>query len=130
MAIFVIRELSLRPRLLLLIMVTSGIGVVPGCLGFLAYDMHMARQQKVEDLRSTADMLAMNSTAALEFDDALAGAKLLEALRTRPQIRAGVFYLPDGSYFASHIRADLQGKHSSKDDLRGVRLELLLPSSY
>jgi hypothetical protein len=130
MAISVIRELSLRQRLLLLTMVTSGIGVVLGCLGFLAYDMHMARQQKAEDLRSTADILAMNSTAALEFDDALAGAKLLEALRTRPQIRAGVFYLPDGSYFASYIRADLQGKHSSKDDLLGVRLELLLPSSY
>jgi PAS domain S-box-containing protein len=110
MAISIIRELSLRQRLLLLTMVTSGIGVVLGCIGFLAYDMHVARQQKVEELRSTAGLLAMNSTAALEFDDALAGAKLLEALRTRPQIRAGAFYLPDGTYFASYIRADLQGK--------------------
>jgi PAS domain S-box-containing protein len=110
MAISIIRELSLRQRLLLLTMVTSGIGVVLGCIGFLAYDMHVARQQKVEELRSTADLLAVNSTAALEFDDALAGAKLLEALRTRPQIRAGAFYLPDGTYFASYVRADLQGK--------------------
>jgi hypothetical protein len=52
--------------------------------------MHVARQQKVEELRSTADLLAMNSTAALEFDDALSGAKLLEVLRGRAAIASSL----------------------------------------
>jgi CheY-like chemotaxis protein len=55
-----VRELSLRQRLLFLTMVTSGFGVLLGCIGFLAYDMHVARQQKVEELRSTGDLLGMN----------------------------------------------------------------------
>ena len=84
MAIFTIRELSLRQRLLLLTMVTSAIGVLFGCLAFLLYDLHAARQQKVEELQSTADLIGTNSTAALIFDDASGGSKLLEALRTRP----------------------------------------------
>ena len=105
-----IREMSLRQRLLLLTMVTSGMGVLLGCIAFLAYDMHGARAQKAEELRSTADLIGMNSTAALEFNDAIAGAKLLEALSTRPRIRVGVFYLADGSFLASYARADLKGK--------------------
>ena len=102
-----IREMSLRQRLLLLTMVTSGIGVLLGCIGFLAFDMHVARQQKLEELRSTGDFIGMNSTAALEFGDEIAGAKLLESLSTRRDIRAGVLYRPDGSYVASYVRADL-----------------------
>jgi len=102
-----IRELSLRQRLLLLTALTSGIGVLLGCIGFLGYDMHVARQQKAEDLRSTGDLIGMNSTAALEFGDEIAGAKLLEALRTRPEIRLGILYRPDGTLVASYVRADL-----------------------
>src|SRR6266581_4841544 len=106
----VFRELSLRQRLLLLMMFTSGIGVLLGCLAFLAYDMHVARKQKEEDLRSAANLIGTNSTAALVFDDALSGSKLLESLSTQNQIRMGVLYRSDGTYFASYIRANLKGK--------------------
>jgi PAS domain S-box-containing protein len=102
-----IHETSLRQRLLLLTTVTSGTGVLLGCIGFLAYDMHVARQQRVEELRSTGDLIGMNSTAVLEFGDEIAGAKLLESLSTRPRIRAGILYRLDGSYVASYVRSDL-----------------------
>src|SRR4029077_11797524 len=110
MAIFAIRELSLRQRLLLLTMVTSGIGMLFGCFGFLLYDSREARQQKVEELQSIADLISTNSTAAIVVGDATAESKLLEALSTRPRIRAGILYLPDGTLFASYIRTDMQGK--------------------
>ena len=102
-----IREASLYQRLLLLTIGTSGIGVLLGCFGFLAYDMHVARQEKMEELRSTGDLVGMNSTAALEFGDEIAGGKLLESLSTRPDIRLGILYKTDGSYVASYVRADL-----------------------
>ena len=105
-----IHETSLRQRLLLLTMVTSGMGVLLGCIGFLAYDMHAAREQKVEELRSTGNLIGMNSTAALEFGDEIAGQQLLESLSTRPHIRAGILYRPDGSFVASYVRADLSRK--------------------
>ena len=110
MPVHSIRELSLRQRLLFLTMLTSGIGVLLGCLGFLAYDMHVAKEHKEEDLRSMADLIGTNSTAALAFDDAISASKLLEALATRSQIRLGVLYKPAGAYFASYLRADLNGK--------------------
>jgi PAS domain S-box-containing protein len=110
MAIFAIRELSLRQRLLLLTMVTSGIGVLLGCVGFLAYDMRVARELKEKELDSTAGLVGSNATAALEFDDPLGGSKLLGALSTMSYIRLGVLYRSDGSFFASYVRTGLSGK--------------------
>jgi two-component system, sensor histidine kinase and response regulator len=105
----VIRELSLRQRLLLLTLMTSGIGLTLGCVGFLAYDTHTAHKQRVEELRSAADLVGTNAVAPLAFDDAVSGSKLLEALHTRRHLRAGVLYRKDGSYFASFVRGDLKG---------------------
>jgi len=104
------RDLSLRQKLLFLTLLTSGIGLAVGCGAFLAYDMHSARERKLAELQSTADLIGTNSTAALAFDDAVAGTKLLEALRTRKHIRSGVLYSSDGHSFASYVRADLNGK--------------------
>ncbi len=109
MPISTMSGLSLRQRLLLLTMITSGIGVLLGCLGFLAYDMHAARERREEDLHSVADLIGTNSTAALAFDDAIGGSKILEALSTRNHIRLGVLYRWDGAYFASYTRSDLKG---------------------
>jgi PAS domain S-box-containing protein len=116
-----IREASLQQRLLLLTVVTSGIGVLFGCIAFLAYDMHVARQEKMQELRSTGDLVGMNSTAALEFGDEIAGAKLLESLSTRRDIRAGILYRPDGSYVASYVRSGLKPEIRSSEGLpRGM----------
>src|SRR3989454_10742155 len=113
MPIGTIRELSLRQRLLLLTMLTSGIGVLLGCLGFLAYDMHVAKEHKEEDLRSVADLVGTNSTAALAFDDAIGGSKIFEGLSTRNEIRFGGLFRFDGDFFSSYIRAHLYAKNLS-----------------
>jgi PAS domain S-box-containing protein len=117
---------------LLLTLLTSGIGMAVGCGAFFAYDMHSARERKVAELQSTADLIGTNSTAALAFEDTVAGAKLLEALRTRKHIRSGVLYSSDGHFFASYVRADLIGKQILPEKLpNGVAWEktrLLLTS--
>jgi PAS domain S-box-containing protein len=112
------RDFSLRHRLFLLTLLTSGIGMAVGCGAFLVYDMHSARERKLTELRTTADLVGTNSTAALVFDDLPGGTKLLEALRTRPHVRAGVLYRANGIWFASYIRADLRGKLNLPERVR------------
>ncbi|HXL21598.1 MAG TPA: PAS domain S-box protein [Candidatus Dormibacteraeota bacterium] len=105
-----IRQLSLRQRLLLLTMLTSGIGLLLGCAVFFTFDTHEARNRKVEDLKSASDLVGTNSAAALAFDDPNSGVRLLGALQTRKNIRAGALYRQDGSFFASYTRSDWHGK--------------------
>src|SRR5882762_5875311 len=109
MALSFLYSLSIRQRLLLLTMLTSAIGVLPGCVGYLVYDYHQERRQKMEEVQSLAAIIGTNTTAALAFDDPESATKLLESLRTRPHIRLGVLYSHDGAFFASYIRADLTG---------------------
>jgi two-component system sensor histidine kinase/response regulator len=104
-----IRELSLRQRLLLLTMLTSGLGISISCIVFAAYDMHVGRAEKVESVVTTSNLVGFSSAAALTFDDPVAAAKLLEALKSRPHIRMGVLYRVDGSFFAAYTRSDLVG---------------------
>src|SRR5215813_6552260 len=105
-----IRQASLRQRLLVLTMLTSGIGVFFGCAAFLAYDSFQARSRKVEELKSVADLIGTNSAAALAFDDPVGGGKLLRALETRKNIEVGALYQKDGSLLASYIRTDRVGQ--------------------
>jgi methyl-accepting chemotaxis protein len=107
---FPLQSLSIRQRLLLLTMLTSAIGILPACVGYLLYDYDQERRQKTEEMRSLADLVGTNATAALAFDDAAGATKLLESLRTRPHIRMAALYRHDEALLASYIRSDLAGK--------------------
>jgi two-component system, sensor histidine kinase and response regulator len=110
MALSFFNRLSIRQRLLLVTMLTSGIGVLNGCIGYLVYDYHEERRLKSEEIQSVAALIGTNATAALAFDDAEGAAKLLESLRTRPHVRIGALYRADGALFATYTRTDLSGK--------------------
>jgi len=103
-------DLSLRHRLLFVTTLTCGIAIVVGCVAFLAYDMNVARNNKVEGLRSVAEIVGTNSTAAIAFSDGAGASKVLRTLSTQKSIRAAAIYLPDGRLFASYVRADLAGE--------------------
>ncbi|MGC0778484.1 MAG: PAS domain S-box protein, partial [Candidatus Acidiferrum sp.] len=100
------RNISLKSRLVLLTMVSSSVGLVLALFMGVTYNEHLARQHKVEELQSAADLIGTNSAAALVFDDSVVGARLLLALQTRKHIRRGVLFAPDGSVFAEYKRAD------------------------
>ncbi len=95
---------------MLLTMVSSSIGLVFVLFMGLVYYEHFAREHKVEELQSAADLIGTNSTAALVFGDNVEGARVLQALRTRKHIRRGVLFLTDGSVFAEYKRADYRSR--------------------
>jgi len=103
--------MSLRHRLLLLTLFISGFGLALGCTAFVLFDHQDERKSNEEELRSTADLIGNNAVAALTFDDAVAGERLLQALRTRPHILSAALYQPDGNFFASYLRVDLNRKY-------------------
>jgi hypothetical protein len=68
MTAFATPEFSLRQRLRLLTMNKSGVGVLLGCLGFLAFDSHVARDLKEMELHSVAGLVGTNATGAPAFE--------------------------------------------------------------
>src|SRR5690349_24549191 len=98
-----LREWSLRQRLLVLVLFTSGVCMFIGCGLFLAYDEHQTRHQSEDELQSAADMIAVNTAAALAFDDEEGGERLLQGLQILDHIRAGALYDANGKLFASYV---------------------------
>src|ERR1041384_6112461 len=97
--------MSLRRRILLLTLLTSGIGLLVACGAYLVFEGHDGRVRAVQELESTADLIGTNAEAALAFDDGENGERLLQALRTRPHIRGTALYGADGRLFASYQRS-------------------------
>jgi two-component system sensor histidine kinase/response regulator len=116
-----IRELSLRQRLMLFAMTTSGLGLFLVCAGFFYYDIHDFRAKKINGIESAAELLAANANAALAFSDSSAGDQILGAMRMRSSIRAAVLYQTDGQLFASYVRRNLTGGYlPPKRPLAGI----------
>lgn len=72
-------------------------------MGNAALDAHRAAK---EQLLAQAAMIALNSTAALSFDDHRSADELLQSLRAQPAILCARIYTPEGQPFASYSRAD------------------------
>ena len=100
-----IRRLSIKRKLILITMATSALALLLASVGFVAYDLVRFRQQMSEDLMTQAEIIGLNSSAALAFQDAKTGAEILSALDARDGIVAAALFTPDGRRFARYRRA-------------------------
>jgi two-component system NtrC family sensor kinase len=98
------RNLSLRRKQMLIIMLTSAISLLLACAVFVAYDVSRFRREMVGSVSSLAEVVGTTTTAALDFNDPAAAAQNLAALRGEPNIVRAHVHTPDGQLFATYAR--------------------------
>jgi len=103
-------------RLMLLTMASSAVGMIVAMALLFIYNDRRIREDKVEELRSAADLIGTNSVAALVFEDEAEGTRILQALHTRRYIRQGVLYGADGELVARYRSAGFQGELPDLDN--------------
>jgi signal transduction histidine kinase/CheY-like chemotaxis protein len=99
-------DLSLRRKLTLATMATSGAALLLACVAFVAYDAFAFRNKLVRDLTVVADGVAQLGGAALNFGVRESGADILQSLRVDPRITAACLLDADGRVFARYGRRD------------------------
>jgi len=104
------RDLSIRRKLTLIVMITTCTAILLACGAFFAFDIHTLRQSRMHDLETLAEVLGSNSTAALTFNDQAAAREVLRLLSAKEHIMAAALYRGDGTIFATYIR-DSAGAH-------------------
>ena len=97
-----LRDVSIRQKLLAIILLTSGIALLLACLTFAAYDYFSTRDSLTRRLSTMADVVGANSTAALTFDNPTDADETLSALRAEPHIIAGVVFDREDQVFAAY----------------------------
>ena len=98
------RDLSIRRKLTVIIMITTCTAILLACGAFFAFDIHTLRQSRMHDLETLAEVLGSNSTAAVTFNDPAAAREVLQSLSAKEHIVAAALYRADGAVFATYVR--------------------------
>lgn len=95
------RNLSLARKLVVLNLAISGAVLAAGSLTLYSYDLSRARARMREEAHRLAEVVATNSTAAIEFHDPGAARDVLRSVASADRhIRTAAILLPDGRVFA------------------------------
>jgi PAS domain S-box-containing protein len=124
-----VRDLSLKRKVMLIVMLTSSVALLLASAGFLAYDLSVFRARMSQDLMAQAEIIGVNSTASLLARDRKAATAILDALRAKEEIVAAAFYGPDGRLITYYQRdpnnpaeipprAEASGYHSDSNEQR------------
>ena len=93
---------TIRRKLLLLATISVTLALVLACSVFAAYGVVSLHNAKWQQLESQATLLALNSTAAVEFADTAQADRLLAALRSEPSITSAALCSVDGGLIGSY----------------------------
>ncbi|HKC79717.1 MAG TPA: ATP-binding protein [Gemmatimonadaceae bacterium] len=102
--------LSVRGKLLTMLMATSGAAVLLASGATFVYDSRNMLRVMSEDLGSIADIAGANSVAAMTFGDVAASNEILAALALKPGIVAAALYDRKGELFTSFRRSKPSGE--------------------
>lgn len=75
-------NISIKRKLILIIMITSILSLVVSCVSFIFYDQSVEREKLGEELYSLANIIGSNSTAAISFNDQDSANEILSALES------------------------------------------------
>jgi signal transduction histidine kinase/ActR/RegA family two-component response regulator len=103
-------KLSLRAKLLTMLMVTSGAAVLLESGASFLYDSRSMLKVTAQDLGYLADVAGANSVAAMAFGDVAASNEILAALSLKPGLVAAALYDKRGKLFTSFRRDKKSGE--------------------
>jgi hypothetical protein len=95
------RRWTVRRKLIVILMVTSGAAVTLASGAALVDDSGRTREAMRDDLSSLADVAGANSVAAMTFGDVKASQEILAALGLKPGVVAAALYDKSGRLFTS-----------------------------
>ena len=92
----------LKRKLMLIVMITSTLGLLLAGTFFGIYERYRLRHSLLDDLTTLSRLIGDRSTAALLFDDPRTAAENLSALRVKPNVIAACIYSENGDVFATY----------------------------
>lgn len=101
-----LRNIPIRRKLVLIIMLAAGGALLLAGLALIATDLRRFRRDTERDLSALAEIVSRNSGAAVIFSDRAVAEDTLAALEARRPIVAAAIYKEDGSLLAAYRRPD------------------------
>lgn len=114
-----IRDISIRSKLIVIIMMTCSIALLLGGIALTARYAATEQEKMADRMRVLAEVIGANSTAALAFNDPLSAHETLSALVAESTINEARIYTREGDLFARFTMpgAVTIGKYPQRDSL-------------
>ncbi len=112
---------SIKTKLNLLAISAASIALLFSSAAFFYTDVQRIRSSTVTQLSALASVVGANSTAALQFDDSLSAAEMLESLQQQPAVEMAVLYDENDDVFATFSRSNAAVEASSKPPPSGAQ---------
>ncbi|HAI69703.1 MAG TPA: hypothetical protein DCM38_09770, partial [Gammaproteobacteria bacterium] len=98
------RDIPIKNKLSAIILLTSGILLLLASGALITSEWFGLRRSMVADLFVLADLVGMNSTAGLNFDDSISVEENIAALKANEHIILTYVFTPNGQLFATYVR--------------------------
>jgi diguanylate cyclase (GGDEF)-like protein len=102
------RNIPIRRKLSLLIVTISTVSLLLASIAFITSDRISIQQTITDNLRTMANIIAANSTAALLFSDPVAAQETLDFLKTQQHIQTAAIFSMNEREFARYIKPGLK----------------------
>lgn len=118
------QDISIKRKLLAIIMIASTVALLLVSAGFVTYEAVTFRRTMVADLTTTAEVIGNRSTAALTFQNKDDAKETLGALCFKRHVAAAALYDQNGNLFATYIATNATPiRFPSKPAFDGARFE-------
>lgn len=117
------RDLPIKRKMTIAVLGTTGIALLLACLAFIIYERQSFRSAMTRNLTVLADVLALNSTATLSFNNQDEAAETLQALKVEPSVAGACLYDAKDAQFAIYARAGTEKKFPAVPPSDGARFE-------
>lgn len=95
------RDAPIRWKLTFIPIAVAVVALIIASIAFTIFDLVEFRRDMVEELSAQAEIVGLNSSAALMFNDVVEAEELLSSLRVRKNIVRAIIFRPHGAAFAS-----------------------------
>jgi PAS domain S-box-containing protein len=95
---------TVRGKLTAVVLLTTAIALLVAGTAMLTHDLSVYRRSWVGDLATEANILALSTAPALDFDDREVAERNLTALAARPSVLAAAIYDARGRRYADYAR--------------------------
>ena len=101
----IFQNVSIRNKVTIISMLTCIIVLLLTLLTFIIIELTVSRRALVEQAATLAEVIGINSTAALTFNDKKSARETLAALAAESEIEFAAIYARDGKLFAQHLQS-------------------------
>jgi PAS domain S-box-containing protein len=101
----IFRNISIKRKQTLIIMIASGAALLLACLAFATYEILAFRRAIIAEVSTLSEVVGNTSTAALDFNFPKGAQENLAALKAEPEIIHAAIYNKLGEVFAVYQRA-------------------------